>query len=221
MKLRKLLRRLIYAPIGLCKGIIKIANKGARDVENRKRFPQATIATGCCFTEDVVIGEKTHIFEDCIINNSQIGSYTYISRNALIQNTTIGNYCSIAHEVISGLGNHPLDLFSTSPLFYHQKNVFNIQLLEKESQFDDYKPIHIGNDVWIGARAIILDGVNIGHGAVIAAGAVVTKNVPPYAIVGGVPAKIIRYRQSQEDINVLIQSQWWLLTPQEAIKKMG
>lgn len=92
--------------------------------------------------------------------------------------------------------------------------------MEEDSSFEDYKPIIIGNDVWIGARVVILDGVKVGDGAVIATGAIVTKDVPPYAIVGGVPAKIIKYRASEEQIREYADSEWWNLSPQEAYKKM-
>lgn len=219
MLFKTVFRRLLYAPIGLCKELIKLANKGSRDIENKRRFSSSIIDSGNCFSNDVTVGHHSHIFENCIINHSHIGNYTYISKNALIQNTVIGNYCSIAHEVISGLGNHPLDMFSTSPVFYRRYNALKIILLEKESNFSDYNSITIGDDVWIGARAIILDGVNVGNGAVIAAGAVVTKDIPPYAIVAGIPAKIIRYRQPEEKREKLLDSQWWKLTPQEAYLK--
>ena len=111
-----------------------------------------------------------------------------------MQNTTIGNYCSIARNVSIGLGLHPLNLFSTSPIFYKRQNALLLDLISKDNEFKEYQPITIGNDVWIGANAIIMDGITIGNGAVIAAGAVVTKNVPAYAIMGGVPAKLIKYR---------------------------
>ena len=105
-------------------------------------------------------------------------------------------------------GNHPTSFVSIHPAFYSlaQKPSY-----VKQSKFEDFKylnsekkiSIEIGNDVWIGSRATILEGVNIGDGVVVAAGAVVTKNVPPYAIVGGVPAKVISYRFSQELIEQL------------------
>lgn len=204
-------------PIGLIKGVMVLANNHARDYENGFRFDKAIINSECSITSDSQIGIKSHIYQKCIINHSQIGNYTYISRNSFIQHCKIGNYCSISHEVVAGLGNHPLNLFSTSPLFYKKHNASKIQVIEQDSDFVEYQPIEIGNDVWIGARVVIMDGIKIGNGAVIAAGAIVTKDVPAYAIVGGVPARIIRYRVTEERIQQLERSQWWNYPPDKAL----
>lgn len=77
--------------------------------------------------------------------------------------------------------------------------------------FTEMKSVVLGNDVWVGANALILGGVTVGHGAVIAAGAVVTKDVPDYSVVGGVPAKVIKYRFTAEEIALLLKLQWWAL----------
>lgn len=213
MKSIRYLKRALYGVVGLFKHFLFIINRYGRDAENRHRFPQSIVLDGVCLSQDTILGKNTKVHEGCIINHSRIGNYTYISRNALIQNTVIGNYCSISHELICGLGAHPLDLFSTSPLFYRVTNDFGIKVVERDSDFVEYKPIKIGNDVWIGARVTILDGVVIGDGAVIAAGSVVTHDVPDYAIVAGVPAGIIRYRNSIEHIRKFKESRWWNLDP--------
>lgn len=210
MKLAKYYKRLFYIPLAILRGVLEITNKKARDIENKKRFPQAIIDSGSSFTPDVCIGKHSRVYSDCIVNYSTIGSYSYINYKTLIQHASIGNYCSISHNVSIGLGLHPLHLFSTSPIFYKTKNVLNINLIPKDLGFKENQPITIGNDVWVGANAIIMDGLIIGNGAVIAAGAVVTKNVPAYAVMGGVPAKIIKYRFTEGKRIQLEKSKWWL-----------
>lgn len=219
MKIQKYIFRIIFMPWGFIKELCQLANKGARNLANKRKFPNAIIDNGCCFTDDSHIGRNSHLFANCIVNHSLIGNYTYIGRNSLIQNTKIGNYCSISHEVICGLGRHPLDLFSTSPVFYRRNNPLYLQIVNKNIEFEEYLPINIGHDVWIGARAIIMDGVNVGDGAVIAAGAIVTKDVPPYAIVGGIPAKILKYR-SKRGFVIKQQKEWWNYDPESVLLKL-
>lgn len=211
--------RILYMPLGLIIGMIKMANAYSRDIENRKRFAESVIDEGCSLTEDCNVG-KSHLLRFSTFNHVSIGDYTYVGEGALVQNTTIGNYCSISHGLICGLGTHPMDMFSTSPLFYKAKNTFGLNIVNKDSFSEEYRPITIGNDVWIGARATILDGVNIGDGAVIATGAVVTKDVPPYAIVAGIPARIIRYRCDDRHKDIYSNSKWWTLAPKEALSRM-
>lgn len=210
---KSLIYRIFYSPIALVIGLMEIVKDISRDMENKRKYRNAIIDRGCCFSKDTQVGDNTHIMTGSIINKSTIGSYTYISRNALIQNTTIGRYCSISHDFICGLGKHPLNRLSTSPIFYKKKNTLGIQVVNEDSFTEDYVPIVIGNDVWIGARVTILDGVNVGNGAVIATGAVVTKDVPPYAIVGGVPAHIIRYREIDNQYLHLKSNNWWNENP--------
>lgn len=147
--------------------------------------------------------------------NSRLGYGSYVATNSFIKDTMIGKYTCIAGEVVTVQGNHPINYVSLHPAFYStaQKNLCYI----RNDKFPDFKylditkkiSVIIGNDVWIGARATILEGVKIGDGAVVAAGAVVTKDVPPYAVVGGVPAKIIKYRFTEEEIEKLLEIKWW------------
>jgi acetyltransferase-like isoleucine patch superfamily enzyme len=215
MKLKGILKRIAYIPFGIFKGFLKFVNNNARDIENKFRYRNAIIDDDCSFTNDTTINKGSHILNGSIINHSQIGFFTYVSGNTLIQNSVIGNYCSISHDVIIGLGLHPLELFSTSPLFYRKKNTLNVKFADEDYQFDEYKSIKIGSDVWIGARVIIIDGVKIGNGAVIATGAVVTKDVPPYAIVAGVPAKVIKFRFSEKVVENILATNWWDKHPEE------
>lgn len=132
--------------------------------------------------------------------DSVIGSYNYVGKFTSIGSATVGNYCSFGDYVTIGPGEHPLDYVSTSCRVLNECNV-RYSLTEK--------PVSIGNDVWIGTHAVVLRGVKVSDGAVIAAGAVVSKDVPSFAIVGGVPARIIKYRKDADDINLILESHWW------------
>lgn len=145
---------------------------------------------------------------NCDIVNVEVGKFSYFTGNAMVYNSIIGNYCSIAQGVKIGLGIHPTNFISSSPLFYSTDDNFNYQLIA-DNYFESNKKSFIGNDVWIGANAIIMDGITVGNGAIIGAGAIVTHDVPAYAIVAGVPAKLIKYRHSVEVINQLEKLKWW------------
>lgn len=151
-----------------------------------------------------------------VLDNSTIGYGTYIDRDSMLCNCMVGKYCSVSGNVHVVQGVHPIsDWVTTHPAFYSLNGQSGVVYTDKD-EFDEYKyadeSMHeavIGNDVWIGYGAIILSGVTIGNGAVIAAGAVVTEDVPPYAIVGGVPAKVIRYRFESDEIEFLQKFEWW------------
>lgn len=163
--------------------------------------------------EDSTISKNAKIYRFTKIINSSIGDYTYISPHTTIVCTCIGKYCSIASNVNIGLAKHPLTHISSSPIFINPKNATGHSWVTNQSDFIEHETVSIGNDVWIGQGALIMGGVSIGHGAVVAAGAVVTKNIPPYAIVGGIPAKIIKYRFQQDLIRILLKLKWWDLSP--------
>jgi acetyltransferase-like isoleucine patch superfamily enzyme len=167
-------------------------------------YPGAECARNCTF------GGCNFVHGGTTLAKTHLGRYTYISGNCRLGNTTIGSFCSIAGEVMAGLGKHPSRGFvSTHPAFFSPRNSgFPLGFVDTKL-FVEGVPISIGNDVWIGYRAMILDGVQVGDGAIVAAGAVVTKDVKAYSIVGGVPAKHIRFRFPEAEVEQLLRIRWW------------
>lgn len=152
--------------------------------------------------------ENVNIINPRNITNVNIGKGTYIAENSLITMTNIGKFCSIGPNLVCGYGIHPTKGISTAPCFYSTLKQ-NGMTYSAEDKVVERKTINIGNDVFIGMNVSILDGVTIGDGAIIGAGATVINDVPPYAIVGGVPAKIIKYRFNEEIIEKLLKIKWW------------
>lgn len=146
-----------------------------------------------------LVGREIEVLKGSSVDaSSRIGSYTYIGSNTNITKSTIGRYCSIANNVSIGQGEHRLDEISTSARFYESPwEVLTAGECELES------------DVWIGVDAVILRGVKIGFGAVVAANAVVTRDVPKFAVVAGIPAKIIKYRFPENTQTAILASLWW------------
>ena len=152
--------------------------------------------------------EHVKILPVHLLSNVQIGKFTYIAENAAISDTSIGRFCSIGPNFSCGLGIHPTNGISTAPMFYSTRKQNGITL-SSEDKIEEYKPIKIGNDVFIGANVTILDGITIGDGAIIGAGAVVSKDIPPYAIAVGSPIQIKHYRMTQKQIAAMERIQWW------------
>lgn len=150
------------------------------------------------------------IYKFARIRNSELGDFSYVARNSQIYNTKIGKFTCIGPNVSTGMGAHPASNFvSSHPLFYSTLGQSSGLVIVEKNLFEEFPTTEIGNDVWIGNNAIIKYGVKIGDGAIIGAGAMVTKDVEPYSIVGGVPAKIIKYRFSQDEVEFLTQFKWW------------
>lgn len=142
----------------------------------------------------------------------QVGPFTYgpvLLRGRMPRGTSVGSWCSIGRDLIVRRRNHPIERASQHPFFYNAKLGF----VEGETiPLDTDNPLSIGHDVWIGDRVMILgDCKSIGNGAVLAGGSIVTKDVPAYAIVAGVPAKVMRFRFPADIQEILEASRWWEL----------
>lgn len=161
-------------------------------------------AIGCaCIEEGVRVGEYT-ILKDC-----RVGRHTYFSSKSRLHKCNVGRFCSIGPELLAGLGRHPTrEYVSTYPAFYTREGGSALDF-GCDSDFEIHRGINIGHDVLISARVTILDGVAIGNGAIVGAGAVVARNVPDYAVVAGVPARLIRYRFQEDEIAFLNGLKWW------------
>ncbi len=180
----------------------------AKQQRYRFKYRKVRLKVGMnCEIINPVFGMHNFIGDQVLFENSALGDHSYINSRSFVSNATIGRYTSIAHDVQIGLGAHPISMVSTHGAFYSNNKGF--ETYADHEYFKEFAPITIGNDVWIGARAMLLDGISIGDGAVIAAGAVVTRNVEPYAVVGGVPAKLIKYRFDKEIIEKLLGIKWW------------
>lgn len=137
--------------------------------------------------------------------DSYVGKRSTIGRYSKLRKANIGDYCSISWDVTIGAPAHTL-YNPTTHCFWHMSQ-FGISDLDLPLQ--DEEEVRVGNDVWIGCYAIIMPGVTISDGAVIGAGSIVTKDVPPYAIVAGAPARVLRYRFDEDAIDALLQMRWW------------
>lgn len=153
------------------------------------------------------LSKKCSILSGTRFYNSSIDDYSYIGRGCFIEHTKIGKFCSIADNCNIGLASHPISWVSTSPVFCSGKNVLKANFAD--ATYKTIKDTIVENDVWIGMNACIMAGVNIGTGAIIGAGAIVTKDVEPYAIVGGNPAKLIRFRFDESQVQYLLKVKWW------------
>ncbi|WP_083250318.1 CatB-related O-acetyltransferase [Shewanella colwelliana] len=142
-----------------------------------------------------------------LVYSSSLGKHSFCGYDCNIINASIGGFCSIASRVSIGGASHPVHFVSTSPVFLSHKD--SVKAKFSEHNYNPQLETVVGHDVWIGEGAFIKAGVKIGHGAVIGMGSIVTKDVPPYSIVGGNPAKLIRFRFEDELIDDLLAIQWW------------
>lgn len=191
-----------------------------KSVFSIKKLTHPYISCLAIWDKNTTFTKKTGLGRGSKLLNVQIGEFSSVGIDSKVSNAKVGRFSEIAREVYVGLGPHPTDYLSTHSIFYKNKPWASHPEWVKEIDFNESPISNIGNAVWIGTRAIIMDGVSVGDGAIVATGAVVTKDVPPFAIVGGVPAKVIRYRFSPEVIERLMKIQWWNLPDEEITKRI-
>jgi|SRR5699024_7047105 len=154
------------------------------------------------------IGRKNKFTKGVFLSGGgSVGNYNYIGPYCMINNAVIGNYCSLGPNVKLGQAEHSKDFWTTSQII--SKRMINHSLNKSKTV--------IGNDVWLAANVVVLQGVKIGDGAIVGANAVVTKNLPPYSIAVGVPAKVIKYRFDIDEIQKIEKSNWYNYDLKKAI----
>jgi phosphonate metabolism protein (transferase hexapeptide repeat family) len=171
--------------------------------------PQPTIDSTAKL-QDAALGAYTEVGPRTILHEVEMGDYSYVVNDSQIAYTTIGKFCSIAAMTRINPGNHPMHRASQAHFTYRASAYFPGE--SDEAEFFAWRrdrPVAIGHDVWIGHGAIVLPGRNIGTGAIVAAGAIVTKDVPAYAIVAGNPARPIKRRFADDIADRLMRLAWW------------
>jgi acetyltransferase-like isoleucine patch superfamily enzyme len=147
--------------------------------------------------------------------DATVGKYSGLNEHTYIARATMGAFCAIGARTAINPFNHPIDWLSIHEFQYHPHSydwVDEYRAMDRLSRTPEMiKTVVIGNDVWMGHNCNVLSGINVGDGAVIAAGAVVTKDVPPYAVVAGVPATVKRLRFSEAIVERLLRDRWWEL----------
>jgi acetyltransferase-like isoleucine patch superfamily enzyme len=183
----------------------------------------AHLCRGVSVSRRTVLEGRSLIGKDSDISDSMIGLGTYVAAGSRLTSTRVGRYCSIGRQVSAGAGMHPASAFvSTHPSFFSPKKqagfafadtcLFEEHAFIAEASFNGttYKySVDIGNDVWLGDHVKVLDGVAIGDGAIVGLGSIVTRDLEPYSINVGNPARAIRYRFTQSQIEFLLDFKWW------------
>lgn len=157
--------------------------------------------------QDSVVSKTAAICSGVRFYRGKIGKYSYIGDGSFVTDTDIGSFTSISTNCYIGGASHPTSWVSTSPVFHKWENIMKKNFSKHE--FEIFKHTYIGNDVWIGNRVMIKAGVKIGDGAIVGMGSVVTKDIGPYEIWAGNPARFIRKRFEDDIIKKLLDIKWW------------
>lgn len=188
---------------------IKVSNKLSKEPSIAKTASIVNSHLGC----------YTEIMDYVSIEDSFIGDYSYVCEYTIISYSVIGKFVSIAPMVRINAPNHPVERVSQHHFTYRsEKYGFTLEKDESFFYWRNLQKVEIGHDVWIGHGSVILPSVKIGNGAVIGSMSVVTKDVPPYTIVAGNPARIIRKRFSKKVADAIENTKWWDW-PYEMIKE--
>jgi phosphonate metabolism protein (transferase hexapeptide repeat family) len=178
-------------------------------LEHARLQPEPTVHPSARVTNSS-LGAWTEIAEGTSFTDSSLGDYSYVMQHCQVMHASIGKFCSVASFVRLNPGNHPLDRVTSHHMTYRARQYGFADL--DDADFFEWRrasPVTVGHDVWIGHNATVMPGVSIDNGAAIGAGAVVTKDVPPYMVVVGVPGRVLRPRFTRDVIEQLEHIAWW------------
>lgn len=182
----------------------------------KKRFQTSRLDPICLISYDSKLEGKNYVGAQAKILSSRLGKYSYVGSNSELMLSNVSRYVSIAPSVIIGLQGHNLRLASTYPPFWYSNQTCSVGITGTNGIEYSFEKTTVEADCWIGHSALIMAGVKLGTGSVVGAGAVVTRDLEPFGIYAGSPAKLIRYRFNSHDISRLLDSQWWNLDFLEA-----
>ncbi len=212
----KILEKLKWSRGGRIFALISASSIGKSvKLHSSLRMENSNIADNVELGRNSIISRSTlsnnvRIYDNCFLYKTKIDSHTYVNQYAQLLRVNIGKYCSIASHVYVGAAPHPMDRITTHPMTF--LNDFGHFIEEDDPEVKSMREetrTSIGHDVWIGQGVVVMPNIGINSGAIIGAHSVVTKDVPPFAIVAGNPAKVIRYRFDDETIQKLMSIAWW------------
>lgn len=198
---------IVNSEIGKGAKVFKHAEVKNSQLDNDVIVGNHAIVIGSVLESNISINRQNYILK------SKIGKFTYTGIGTSVRSSEVGRFCSLAWNVSVGGGNHEFEHVTTSPLWrfmmLSEGNMNHSENMELNKRYSDFGSCIVGHDVWIATNAVILRNVKVGNGSIIGAGAVVTKDVEPYSIVAGVPAKKIKMRFDDKIIEALEEIQWW------------